>query len=225
MAAKLENTHVVGSTPSMKSLVAYGKIRDMILAGDKLPGTRLVLSELESELGIGRGPIREALMRLDRSGLVKNIPYKGAVVASPPSQKEVTIIFQMRIELEAVLALEAMRNMNDAQLAELEELHQQMTKLGGDFYSLDRKFHRLIYLSSNMPHLCTIVDKLIESVETFLTLYHQEKADCQQFVEEHLEILTALKTRDPNRVRTAMKENIRSGLAVVERSFTRLIRR
>ena len=53
----------------MKSLQAYEKIRDMILTGVKLPGTRLVLSELEAELGIGRGPIREALMRLDRSGL------------------------------------------------------------------------------------------------------------------------------------------------------------
>ena len=52
----------------MKSLIAYEKIRDMILSGIKRPGTRLILSELEEELGIGRGPIREALMRLDRSG-------------------------------------------------------------------------------------------------------------------------------------------------------------
>lgn len=42
----------------MKSLQAYERIRDMILSGEKLPETRLVLSELESELGIGRGPIR-----------------------------------------------------------------------------------------------------------------------------------------------------------------------
>lgn len=41
----------------MKSLKAYEKIRDIILNGLKLPGT-LVLSELEDELGIGRGPIR-----------------------------------------------------------------------------------------------------------------------------------------------------------------------
>ncbi|PID74193.1 MAG: GntR family transcriptional regulator, partial [Desulfobacterales bacterium] len=61
----------------MKSLRAYEKIRDMILRGRKLPGTRLVIADLEQELGIGKGPIREALMRLDRSGLVKNIPYKG----------------------------------------------------------------------------------------------------------------------------------------------------
>ena len=56
----------------MKSIVAYDAIKDKILVGEKLPGTRLILSELEVELGIGRVPIREALMRLDRSGLVRN---------------------------------------------------------------------------------------------------------------------------------------------------------
>jgi DNA-binding GntR family transcriptional regulator len=208
----------------MKSLVAYERIRDMILAGDKLPGTRLVLAELEAELGIGRGPIREALMRLDKSGLVKNIPYKGAVVASPPSRREIAIIFQMRIELEAQLTLEAMRNLDAGKLAELESLHRRMARFGEDFYSLDRLFHHIIYSSSQMPLLCTIVDKLIESVETFLTLYHQEQSDREKFTEEHLEILKALKSGDADRVGIAMRKNICSGLAVVERTFSRLIR-
>lgn len=215
---------MVRTNHSMKSLVAYERIRDMILAGEKLPGTRLVLTELEAELGIGRGPIREALMRLDKSGLVKNIPYKGAVVASPPSRREFSIIFQMRIELEAQLTLGAMHNLDAGKLAELESLHRRMARFGDDFYSLDRQFHRIIYSSSQMPLLCTIVDKLIESVETFLTLYHQEQADREKFTEEHLEILNALRKGDIEQVTDSMRKNIRSGLEVVERSFSRLIR-
>jgi DNA-binding GntR family transcriptional regulator len=210
---------------SMKSLNAYRRIRDMILVGEKLPGTRLVLTELEGELGIGRGPIREALMRLDRSGLVKNIPYKGAVVANPPSQKEVVIIFNIRIELETELTLEAMQHLNDQQFAELEELHHAMERMEADFYNLDRKFHRVIYKTSKLTHLCSIADKLIEPVETFLTLYHQEEGDCHKFIQEHREILAALKDKDVERVRFAMTNNIRSGLEVVQRSFSRLIRR
>jgi len=38
----------------MKSLKAYEEIRDKILTGEKLPGTRLILSDLESEMGINR---------------------------------------------------------------------------------------------------------------------------------------------------------------------------
>ncbi|MDY0039999.1 MAG: GntR family transcriptional regulator [Desulforhabdus sp.] len=207
----------------MKSLVAYEKIRDLILTGKKLPGTHLVLSDLEKEMGIGRGPIREALMRLDRSGLVKNIPYKGAVVSHPPSQKEMAIIFNMRIELESQLTIEAMQYLTDEDLEQLEQLHEQMKKMNDDFYSLDRRFHRQIYMASNLPHLCTVVDKLIESVETFLTLYHQEISDCQKFANEHGEILEALKEKDEGKVSEALKNNIRSGLEVVQRSFSRLV--
>ena len=47
---------------SMKSLKAYEVLRDKILCGEKLPGSRLILHDLEDELSIGRGPIREALM-------------------------------------------------------------------------------------------------------------------------------------------------------------------
>ena len=210
---------------SMKSLVAYEKIRDMILTGVKLPGTRLVLSELETELGIGRGPIREALMRLDRSGLVKNIPYKGAVVASPPSRREIAIIFDIRVELEAQLAIEAMNIITPEQIARLEDLHSRMSSVDADFYSLDREFHQIIYQASNLPHLCTIVHKLIESVETFLNLYRQEITDCHKFSFEHGEILDAIKSKDEERVRTVLTNNIRSGLEVVERSISRLVRK
>ena len=210
---------------SMKSLVAYEKIRDMILTGAKLPGTRLVLSDLEVELGIGRGPIREALMRLDRSGLVKNIPYKGAVVASPPSRREIGIIFDMRVELEATLGVEAMKSITPAQIAQLEELHSRMASVDADFYTLDRAFHKILYDASGLPHLCSIVHKLIESVETFLNLYRQEITDCHKFSYEHGQIIKAIKSGDEEAVAEALRNNIRSGLDVVERSFSRLIRK
>ncbi len=209
---------------SMKSLVAYEKIRDIILTGEKLPGTRLVISELESELGIGKGPIREALMRLDRSGLVKNVPYKGAMVAKPPSRKEIVIIFNLRIELEVQLAVEAMHNITAEQIADLEGLHRMMVKEEGDFYALDRKFHSVINEASKLPHLFAIVGKLIEAVETFLTLYSQEVSDRQKFTMEHKRILEAIKAKDENELKEAMATNINSGLNVVERTLSRLMR-
>lgn len=206
----------------MKSLVAYKKLRDLIISGEKLPGTRLVVNELEKELGIGKGPIREALMRLDRSGLVKNVPYKGAVVATTPTQTEIVIIFKMRMEIEAQLAVEAMRKITDHHIEKLEELHSQMQTERADFYAKDRVFHSTLYAASELPHLIAIVGKLIESVETFLTLYDQERSDCQKFSEEHLQILQAIKQRDEEKLVEAVSGNIRSGLDVAQRTISRL---
>lgn len=205
----------------MKSLVAYEKIRDMILLGNKLPGSRLILSDLEVELGIGRGPIREALMRLDRSGLVKNIPYKGAIVANPPSRKEIYILFDIRQELEVQLVSEAFNNITPAMLTELVQLQEQMKTIDSGFYALDRQFHRTIHKAANMPHISAIVDKLVESVETFLKLYRQETADKQKFTKEHEQIITAFKAGDKTLACEAMKMNILSGLEIVERTFSK----
>lgn len=214
---------MAGDASCMKSLVAYEKIRDMILVGEKLPGTRLILSDLEEELGIGRGPIREALMRLDRSGLVKNIPYKGALVASPPTQKEIYILFDIRQELEAQMVSEAINNLTPETLSNIVELHEQMKNVDRGFYSLDRQFHHAIHETAKLPHISNIVDKLVESVEVFLTLYRQESQDKQRFVEEHEAIVTAIKNKDVVQAREAMRTNILGGLEIVERRFSQFV--
>ncbi|SMD02454.1 DNA-binding transcriptional regulator, GntR family [Desulfocicer vacuolatum DSM 3385] len=209
---------------SMKSLKAYEKIRDMILSGFKLPGTRLVLSELETELGIGRGPIREALMRLDRSGLVKNIPYKGAIVAAPPTQKEVLHIFDLRVDLECTLCVEAMENLTESHINSLEELHGKMEKLPPNHYQFDRQFHSLIYDASNLPHLCNIAQALTFSVESVLNIYQREKSHCIKFNTEHRAIIDALKSKKPEQVKKMIEINIKSGLEIIKDTYDRMVK-
>ncbi len=215
--------NLASGTTSMKSLVAYQKIRDLILTGQKLPGSRLILQDLEAELGIGRGPIREALMRLDRSGLVKNIPYKGAVVGTPPSRKEIYILFDLRQELEARLITEAINNITPEKLDDIIQLHEQMKAGESSFYALDRKFHSTIHELANLPHIAAIVNKLVGIVEIFLTVHLQETADKQKFIEEHEEIVEAIKDKDVTRACEAMRTNVLSGLEIVERTYTKYL--
>ncbi|MCP4020883.1 MAG: GntR family transcriptional regulator [Desulfobacteraceae bacterium] len=209
---------------SMKSLKAYEKIRDMILTGFKLPGTRLVLSELEQELGIGRGPVREALMRLDRSGLVKNIPYKGAVVAAPPTKKEVLHIYDLRVDLESKLAVEAMQYLNKSDITKLEALNASMEELPNNRYKYDRQFHYHIYEASQLPHLCNIAQALILSVESVLNIYRWEKDLCMKFNAEHRAIINALKDKDPEKVKETLEINIKSGLEIIEETYNKMLR-
>ncbi|GAB6143302.1 GntR family transcriptional regulator [Desulfocicer niacini] len=216
---------MAGKKSSMKSLMAYEKIRDIILSGEKLPGTRLILSDLESELGIGRGPIREALMRLDRSGLVKNIPYKGALVATPPKQKEILHIYDIRVDLEVKLAQEAMSNLSPNNLAELEALHREMLEIPPNYYSLDRQFHNIIYQASDLPHLHSIVKKLILPVETFLNAYQQKTEDYQRFNQEHARIISSLKEQNSQGLKEALTNNIQGGLEIIEKTYSRMVRR
>ena len=59
LSLRMRGEEVEEKNCEMKSLAAYQRIRDMVITREKLPGTRLVISELEEELGIGKGPIRK----------------------------------------------------------------------------------------------------------------------------------------------------------------------
>jgi DNA-binding GntR family transcriptional regulator len=209
---------------SMKSLKAYEILRDMILGGEKLPGTRLILYDLEKELNIGRGPVREALMRLERTGLVKNIPYKGAIVGTPPTQKEILYIYDLRIDIEVKLAVEAMENVTDIDILKLEELHVAMQGMPENHHHLDSSFHFLIYDAANLPHLCDVARTLRGSVESVLNIYRREKEHCMKFNKEHGLIIEALKNQDLEELKKTMATNIESGLEIIKETYATIVR-
>lgn len=210
-----------------KSLIAYEKICKMILSGAALPGTRLVLAELEQKLGMGRGPIRDALLLLDKSGLVQNIAYKGAVVMMPPGYREMVLIYEQRCHLETALAVEAMH------LATPEDIHSLAAKATememrsqeqGYFFHMDREFHHQLYQLSGMPHLVSIVEHLMDFVQVFLTLRSYSLTHKELFNQQHNVIVQALWQKDEELLRTTLERNIMVGLEAVREELQRFSR-
>jgi len=81
-----------------RELVAR-KLRQAILSGRFQPGQRLLERELVARMGVSRTPIREALRKLEREGLVSTVPYKGPTVTkfTPQGAREV---YEVRAALE-----------------------------------------------------------------------------------------------------------------------------
>jgi DNA-binding GntR family transcriptional regulator len=84
--------------PSLVELAAAA-LRRMIIGGDLLCGERIVENRLTHELGISRPPLREALRVLEREGLVRQVPRKGAIV-TPLTLHDIYEIFTLRREFE-----------------------------------------------------------------------------------------------------------------------------
>ncbi len=208
---------------SMKSLQAYEILRDMILKGEKLPGTRLIISDLEKELKIGRVPVREALMRLEQTGLVKNFPYKGAIVGIPPTLKEIIHIYDLRVELEVKLAVEAMPNIKEIDILKLEELHAAMQEMPMDHHDTDSDFHFLIYDAANLPHLCNVARTLRGAVESVINIYRRNEEHCIRFNKEHVLIIEALRNQDLEALKVTLAMNIRSGLEIIKETYATIV--
>lgn len=207
-----------------KSSIAYDMIREMILNGTALPGTRLILMDLEKELGVGRGPIRDALLLLDKSGLVQNIPYKGAIVMLPPSLKEMELIYEQRKHIETALAVEAMHKSKKKDIDKLIKIASEMEKKSKHedyFFHIDRNFHRELYGISNMPHLQAIVEHLMDFVQTFLTVRTYSEEQIAMFNKQHACIIEAMQNKDVKLLQKTIEENIMIGLDFVREEMQR----
>ena len=186
----------MSTASTIKSLAAYDLIRDMILSGEALPGTRLVLVDLEKKLGVGRGPIRDALMRLDKSGLVQNIPTK-CHRHDAALFKEIEHIFNLRIQVECALAKEAMQQATAEDMDRLEQLAGDLadTRDADFFFHKDRDFHLQLYSLSRMHHLLAVDSHLLDYVEGFLNTCRYSPEDISLFIQQHKDILTAMRER------------------------------
>lgn len=203
----------------IRSLTAYDLIRNLILSGEVLPGTRLVLADLEQRLNVGRGPLREALMRLDRSGLVQNIPYKGVVVLPHASPQELDAIYQTRVVLEVALAIEALRKATKKDIASLEKHLAKMCSLPPDIpfgFHEDRQFHSQLYSIAKMPRLQILVDTMLDHIEAFLTFHSFAPSDKELFAEQHAIIIQALRDKDEGTLGDTLTANILAGLRLIQ---------
>src|SRR5512147_1509818 len=98
---------------------AYQELKRIILQRQVPPGAKLNEGELARALGISRTPIREAINRLEKEGLVKIIPQRGAYVVQF-TEKDVYELFLIRENLEGLAAYLAATKVSEKDLAKLE---------------------------------------------------------------------------------------------------------
>jgi DNA-binding GntR family transcriptional regulator len=146
------------SLPHDQTAVAYRSIRRMILDGGLLPGHRMSHRNLAEQLGLGRSPVRDAILQLEAEGLVVQRAQKG-ILLREPTPTELAEIYELRLVMEPFFAERAAVLATPVQLAALEEACRQLAAivarpdlenwLNGDehcrrLYQLDMQLHATI---------------------------------------------------------------------------------
>ena len=136
------------SSPTLVNTVVE-RLRESILFGRFAPGERIVEAELARELGISRGPVREALALLEKDGIVVNVPRKGKFVLGFDA-KLVDEIYSLRNVLEPYAAQLVIDSMTEEKRAALEDALRQIEAAAdaGDVLLLAQKdieFHNRLY--------------------------------------------------------------------------------
>src|SRR5689334_9458871 len=95
-----------------KREIATNLLRDAIIRGELVPGTRLLLEDLSQKFDLSMKRIREAIPILEGEGLVVLLPHKGAVVA-PMDREEIRELYAMRGAMEGLATVEGVPKLTD----------------------------------------------------------------------------------------------------------------
>ncbi|GAB4125268.1 MAG: GntR family transcriptional regulator [Roseiflexaceae bacterium] len=140
------------------------RLRDLILSGELAPGSRVDQADLAQRFGVSIVPVREALARLQSSGLVRIVPHRGVFVEDLSSD-ELVDIYTVRELLEEHAARLAAKNLTDADIALLEQLAIDMQAFAeaqdfDRFLDLNREMHFTIYRAARRKALLQIISQL-----------------------------------------------------------------
>jgi DNA-binding GntR family transcriptional regulator len=191
-------------------------LRNAILNGELIPGTRLVIDDLAKQLGVSPIPVREALQQLDADGYVAIEPYLGARVA-PIEAESVVEVFSLLETMEVVSSRAACQHMTDADFNVLEEILVRMDSLVGDpelWSQENRYFHKFICDKSGTRLVGSLMSKVLDHWDRlhryFLTdVFSRRLPQAQR---EHWKILKTLRTRDPAETEAVIREHAQASL-------------
>jgi DNA-binding GntR family transcriptional regulator len=192
----------------------YGVIRDAILDLSLEVGSPLVEDDLAKQLGTSKTPVRDALLALERDGLVTRIPYKGTYVTEV-SLKDATEIFELRAVLEGLAARLAARNLSPKVLDEAEDLldkaDEELSRGNGDGASAyGVQFHQLIHTHADNSRLKPILENLESQLQRLRRMSDQVQGRLEKSSLEHRAVLAALRTGDPAAAEQAMRQHLAS---------------
>lgn len=195
----------------------YSIIKDRIRRGVFPAGARLTEQGLAAEFGISRTPIREAMRMLVADGILDFKPNSGTFVQQW-SDEQISEIFHLRFLLESEIAGLAAQHITDEEVAELEQLQNDLEVGGIDLGEenltrvsvLNRSFHRVIAAASRNTRLVGMLSNVIEMPIVQRTFQRYTKAQLDRSFHHHRELIDALRHGDQTWARSVMQCHISS---------------
>lgn len=193
----------------------YESIYERLMSLAISPGARIPIDVIARELNVSQTPVREALSRLEREGLVRKAHLIGYSAAPQLDRKQFTDLYDFRLLIEPEGARLATQNMTPEALAHLEEIAADMAHGAAPvdrnsrysrFARIDAHFHdEILRIAGNEVMRSTLFNLHIH-LHLFRLMYHSRVTE--DALDEHENVLAAFRTRDASAAETAMREHI-----------------
>jgi len=208
--------------------IAYEQLKHAIITGEIPAGSRIVETVYAEQLHISRTPLREALRKLERDGLVEYVLHRGVVVRAF-TINDIDEIFTIRNAMMMLLLPSIVQNVTDEALDTLRGILKEMDvaqeKADADALAVqNRAFHRTIEHLSDKIRILRVIESQEEYITRFASLTIASIVRRSNAHQEHHQMVDLLEKRDLEGLKTLMHHHLEESKetclqAVAERRF------
>ena len=187
-------------------------LRQSIMTGELPPGTRLIELELARQLGVSRGPLREAMRILETEGILESSPGRGSSVTQF-SEKDIREVYSLRAVLEQEAIRRAAMYSKDEDLDQLQIILDALFEAAEEgnlskVTELDFQFHAQIWNMADHQLLMQVLQGITTQIRMFLAVQTHLYNDLAEGISDHQKLLDSLKDSDGESGAQIMKNHL-----------------
>ncbi|MBN1777858.1 MAG: GntR family transcriptional regulator [Clostridiales bacterium] len=194
--------------------IAYETLKHAIITGEISAGIRIVETEYANKLHISRTPLREALRKLERDGLVEYVIRRGVVVRAFTIE-DVEEIYTIRNVLEMITLPAIIRNATPRDIKSMRDKLQEMDRMMAEgniekLSSLARAFHDQLTAISGLKRILRVIQGQDEYIHRFSALSIAKDKRRAEAHREHYRIVEMVENKDLEGFEAIMRKHIES---------------
>lgn len=194
----------------------YEALLEWLMDGRLEPGAAVSIDGMARELDVSPTPVREALARLEHTGMVRRVALKGYRVAPVFTREDFAELMEARLSIEPVNAKLACTRMTPDGLEALKKAVEDLRTAprGGTFaeyrsyLEADERFHQLIAAQAKNQFLLTAYNTLGGQIQRFRLFGGVGITDAEQAIAEHQAVLDAMINGDSDKAAAMMTAHV-----------------
>jgi DNA-binding GntR family transcriptional regulator len=203
----------------------YKRLKDSILNGVLPPNKRLIEEKIAAEMETSRTPVREAMQKLEKEGLIHKLP-RGGYAISIITMDDIEEVFGIRSILEGYAAYLATARVKDEDIQVLEQIVKKeeeclRSKDTDQLIRLNTEFHEHLYKSARSAKLYSIINDLRDYIYRFRIIIFRYSDMAEISIKDHKDMIALMKKKRAAQVEKLVRKHIIRGRNLIKKKLKR----
>lgn len=201
----------------------YKRLKALVLNGVLPPNKRLIEEKLAEEMGTSRTPVREAIQKLEKEGLIHKLP-RGGFAVSVITNENIEEVFGIRSVLEGYAGYLATSRATEEELRALEEIVAREERCLKDsnideVVRMNTEFHDLLYRTAKSTKLYGLISDLRDYIFRYRIIIFRYEGMAAISIQDHKEMIALMRAGNARKVEKLVRKHIIRGMDLVKKKL------